>query len=167
MIVPGFSREFPDHLMQKYIPIPETGCWMWNGEWDKYKYGIVRSTKGYVGLAHRVFFAAFKHRIPDGLYVCHRCDVSACVNPDHLFLGTHADNMADCKAKHRARFGERHHFTKLTIDQVKEIRSLEGKLCHREIAKMFGIHKHYVWKIMKGVRWSYDPDAALVKRGES
>lgn len=78
-------------------PIPITGCWLWAGSWDKHKYGRVSGTV----TAHRFFYAYFNGPITNGLHVLHKCDTPACVNPDHLFLGTHQDNMADKMKKKR------------------------------------------------------------------
>lgn len=76
------------------------GCWEWQGGRFNFGYGRAWDGERQV-LAHRLAFALTSGAIPDGLHVLHKCDVPLCVNPAHLFLGTHADNMADKCAKGR------------------------------------------------------------------
>lgn len=72
--------------------------------------------------AHRLAWELTNGPIPEGMHVLHRCDVPHCVNPAHLFLGTHAENMEDMRRKHRHTYGEKNKHAKLTEVQVREIR---------------------------------------------
>lgn len=128
-------------------------CVLWTGFLKPNGYGQ-RMVGGRVILAHRHAWALV-HGDPGALCVCHRCDVRACINVAHLFLGTHADNMADMHAKgrrsHVGAKGERHGRAKLTDDQVREIRaSLESQTV---IARRLGVSQSNVSKIRSGKRW--------------
>jgi hypothetical protein len=90
------QHENPKKLIEdQSTPMAECGCWFWNG--------TLSNGYGKMGrqLAHRLSWEAFNGPIPDGLFVLHKCDTPPCVNPDHLFLGTHGDNVRDCLAKGR------------------------------------------------------------------
>ena len=90
---PRFERNF--------IPVTESGCWLWTGYSRRDGYGYIAHNKRAIG-AHRASWIIYRGDIPEGLHVCHTCDVRDCVNPDHLFLGTASDNMQDCVRKGRS-----------------------------------------------------------------
>ena len=110
--------------------------------------------------AHRFSWELYKGSIPDGdgyhgVCVLHRCDNRACVNPDHLFLGTQADNIRDMirKGRNDDRSGERNFSAKLSQRDVNEIRSLAGRLPQRAIAEKFGVSQSQISHIIRGAGW--------------
>lgn len=134
-------------------PDLNSGCWIWSGSFANNGYGRIDIAGRRVS-AHRLAYEVTFGTIPAGMCVCHRCDTPACVNPDHLFLGSNADNVADKVAKGRTARGEGAGRAKLTEDQVKEIRSLRGTLSQSQIAKHFGIIQPHVSSIMTGRAWA-------------
>ncbi len=97
------SLRLNGHLPER----PEHGCWIFHGAITDVGYGRLWVNK-VRWLAHRFAWTIANGPIPDGKWVLHRCDVRACVRPDHLFLGDHDDNMADMARKGRAANGDRH-----------------------------------------------------------
>jgi predicted XRE-type DNA-binding protein len=131
-------------------PEPNSGCWLWDGTTDDYGYGRIR-VNGYKSRAHRYSFELHYHKVPHGFCVLHRCDMPWCVNPDHLFLGTHRDNIADMVAKKR-NFKISELTTKVTPEQAAAIRQAKGP--QREIAAKYGIAQPTVSAIKTGRRWA-------------
>ncbi len=118
------------------------GCWLWTGAKSTAGYGQLRF-KGKTYIASRLSYQFNVGSIPAGMFVCHRCDNPPCVNPTHLFLGTHTDNMHDCSLKGRCLSprGEAHLKAVLTENQVSAIRTefARGGITKAALARKYGV----------------------------
>lgn len=133
--------------------VPFSTCWYWIGDIDRDGYGKFR-IEGKRKLAHRVSYQMHKGPIPEGLCVCHSCDERLCVNPDHLWLGTNADNTRDMVMKGRGAVGERSGMSKLTKEQVRDIRAKrENGWSYYRIAREFGVNRSTISSIFRGKTW--------------
>ncbi len=135
------------------MPEPNSGCRLWTGG-DVHTFGYGRlKWQGRPQYAHHLQWQRYFGPIPKGAYICHKCDVPACIEPTHLFLGTLRINMDDKVAKRRHRFGERHPRSKLNDDVVRSIRS-----DHRStyaIAEAIGVSQSLVWQVKRGLIWKH------------
>lgn len=131
------------------------GCWEWQGTKLANGYGCLKSG-GKMLKAHRAAWELVNGAISDGMCVCHRCDNPACVRPDHLFLGTNADNMADKVAKGRQPYGERSAQAKITEHDVVDIRTLRAFGARQSaLARAFGVSQQLVSAICNRLVWSH------------
>lgn len=153
---PGPSAQMPlqDRYWRKVVQ-NSSGCWDWSGAIGDT--GYTRIDSNHYG--HRVSYEIHHGPIPPGMYVLHRCDNRRCTNPDHLFIGTHDDNMRDMQSKGRGRwsgvYGERHGGAKLTEAQVIEMRRLHaaGGISQAALARRFGVSQAMVSRIIRRTAW--------------
>lgn len=148
----------------KHVSKDPNGCWNWTGCKNRTGYGgfLVRSNEHRQGrreLAHRVSYELFKGPIPKGKFVCHLCDNTSCVNPDHVWAGTNVDNMGDMKRKGRSNKGESRWNSKLTNYDVKLIRKLYRRRSFEfgcpALAKRFGVSHENIRRALYGVTWKH------------
>jgi len=153
------KQTLEERFLDRCLPEPNSGCWLWGGSWfPKTGYGQIK-VRGKPEGAHRVSWELHCGPVPQGLCVLHKCDVRPCVNPAHLFLGTHRDNTADMFRKRRANtaHSERHGKVKLTAEQVRAIR--ESTRSQREDALAFGVHPSSISLIKAGKNWRHLPNS--------
>lgn len=158
---------FPERFWKR-VNMDGDGCWEWTGGRMATGYGSC-SYNGRAETTHRISWELTYGGIPEGLHVLHRCDNRVCVRPDHLFLGTHQDNMRDMVAKGRNHHpycspdnpshnrGSGHGLSKLTESDVQEIRRLyeTGKWLQRELAEMFGVQRGTISGIVRRRGWKH------------
>lgn len=149
-----------DELLKRVakLPLDKNGCKRWPSNIDSTGYARVKLGR-VQHRAHRAVYEAVNGDVADEVFICHRCDVRDCVNPDHLFAGTHADNMADMKEKGRGRtpskVGERNNSAKLNAQQVLAIRlALNEGRKGSELAREFGVTPTQVSRIKLKKRWT-------------
>jgi hypothetical protein len=120
-------------------------------------------------LVHRAIYALMVHPIPVGAYVCHHCDVPACCNPEHLYVGDQKRNMGDAALRGRMACGPRHgvhthpetHRHKLAPVQVAEIRdALADGMAARQLARQYGVHHKTILDIRHRRSWLCPPPEA-------
>jgi len=134
----------------------EKKCWLWQGAVDGNGYGLFKIASKKATRAHRFAYTTFCGPLKNGELVCHQCDVPRCVNPHHLFKGSHADNVADCVNKNRRRYvrGVAHHSAKLAWPDVIHIRQLAQQgVKQRTIADQYGVSQYNVWSIITNKTW--------------
>jgi len=150
----GTASETEARFFEKVSPEPNTGCWLWTAYTKSAGYGQF----WYLGrwkLAHRASYDMFVGKVPDGVLVCHKCDVPGCVNPDHLFLGTHQDNTDDMVRKGRDFHpkGEDNSSAKLSKLQVAAIR--RDARPQRHIALEYSVSQQLVSQIKTHKVWTH------------
>lgn len=125
-------------------------CWIWSGYCKPDGYGLISKF-----LAHRFSWELHNGPLKTGEWVLHKCDNRPCVNPDHLFVGNHADNTADQVSKDRHVFGSKNGRAKLDESKVRDIHSLlaSGTLSVADIAKLYEVCSSTVYAIKVGTSW--------------
>jgi len=153
---------YPTEIIKRfwnYVIIPNNleNCWIWNGPKNKFGYGIFYYNYNRVK-AHRFIYSCYNGDFDKTLFVCHKCDVPSCINPNHLFLGTPKDNSQDMVDKDRSPRGERSGTSKLTDNDVKQILtdiSLNKYNTILDISKNYNIKSMQIIRILNNQNWKH------------
>ena len=130
-------------------------CWLWTAGLRHFGHGTFW-IDGKNVRAHRWLYEQVKGKIPNGMDLRHTCDEPSCVNPNHLLIGTHADNMRDKVERNRQAKGETNGSAKLTEDNVREIRILKGfGFTGVELAKMYRVSSSNIYSILSSNTWNH------------
>jgi hypothetical protein len=149
------QRDSARRRLLEYREITEAGCWEWTKSKKRLGYGCIKISMRKSATAHRVSYAVFTGtELDEDTVVCHRCDNPACFNPDHLFHGTHADNVRDRVAKGRSATGINNGRSKLTPEKVYEILdALDEGVGVEQIARYYGVDGGVIRDIRIGKTW--------------
>lgn len=141
-------------VLERYMPVTESGCWLFTGMIKDTGYGLITrkiNKKVQYIPAHRAAWIEAYGHIPEGMLVCHKCDVRSYINPSHLFLGSYKDNSQDMKKKGRNRNGVSYGKKggpRLDEQTIKDIRiSLDNGESNRAVARKFNISATHVHNI--------------------
>jgi hypothetical protein len=147
-----------EYRLEKYKKVLENGCWVYTGRVGKSGYGYI-SYKGTQKILHRLVWELTHGTIGTWRQqVCHKCDNRLCYNPDHLFLGTNAENQKDKANKGRAARlqGIKNGRRVLTNEQVLEIRSLyELGMTQADLMRKYGVAQSLIWRIVRRKAWNH------------
>ena len=137
--------------------VPDSsGCHLWRGQHNGLGYGQLTVARKNI-LIHRLVYSLCNGPIGTGMVIRHTCDTPACISPSHLIIGTHTDNARDRVERGQQAVGSRHGMSKLSPEDVREIRKLvtDGDITQLEIANRYGVSRATIYKIVNGLRWSH------------
>lgn len=157
---PVFSPSVLARFWSKVDKGDGVGCWLWTASLNNGGYGQLSLCRRPCP-AHRISYMIANGPIPDGLFVCHRCDVRRCVNPSHLFLGTAQDNIRDMVEKGRnhvipALVGDHSPNSKLKSSDVIAIRRDHAAGASLpELGRRYGVTAQAIWRVVHKINWRH------------
>lgn len=149
----GLTNGKKENKPIRFIKIEKTGCWICTShKLDDKGYPQCKGDKLVVKRLWKEKYGEW----PKGAICCHKCDNTACVNPDHVYPGTRSSNQRDMAIRGRSPWGDRNGMRKLNSKQAVEIYNLKGQMTQKEVAKKFGVSKSNIQAIWSGKTWVRD-----------
>lgn len=150
------EAEFAFRIFKRLV-VDANGCWIWQGASHPFGYGQIRY-KGVLHNVHRLMFIWFVRDLVGDEQSCHKCNVPACCNPDHLYPGTQTENMGQAAREGRFPKGFAHHNSKLNLEQVEQVIALhaEGRSAS-SLGRQFGVNHHTIGRIIQGKTYRRPP----------
>lgn len=140
-----------ERLLKGYEEDQTTGCWNWIKYRDRDGYGNI-AVKSKPMQAHRASYQVFVGPLEPSLFICHTCDNPSCINPDHLYQGTHKQNQKDKQNRQRI-VGEKHPYAKLKDTDILKIRNSD--LSQEKLGKIYNVTQAHVGRIKRNLNWSH------------
>jgi len=152
---PKRSATLIERIMNYYIPEPNSGCWLWEGDKDKRGYPVLAVQTDYKRKMHRIHRVMCEqaHGPLGDLHALHKCDNPYCINPDHLRPGTHQDNMKEAAERARMPRAERHPQTVLNAEKVREIR--QSGMTYSQLSKKYGVAVSCIQAVKQRRTWKH------------
>lgn len=149
------SLDFTEQELLKFVNKTST-CWLWTRSLSD-GYGLIRIGDVTISI-HRYMYTLYHNMIiPDGLLVCHTCDIRHCVKKEHLFLGTYKDNSDDkwLKGRGNPAKGERNRHAVLTENDVREIRKIGHSVPYKDTALIYGVTPEMISYVVRRKNWTH------------
>jgi DNA-directed RNA polymerase specialized sigma subunit len=153
------NKSMLERFEEKFEPVTESGCWIWTASVHGRGYGLfhtgLQRRRGKMEYAHRVSYELYHGVDPADEEVCHKCDVTSCVNPSHLFLGSHQDNMDDMRDKDRF-LNSKERIDTEGQEQAIALRAKGYKM--REIGDILGVSESHASRLSRGLRKHFNKE---------
>jgi len=154
--ITDYKQHIRNNVKEEWCESLQSYCWIWQLACNDSGYGIVRKAQVNTRI-HRIAYAEFIGPIPEGLDICHKCDMPACCNPDHLYPGTEYENMNDMVSRNRQSKGSKRPAHKLLEHQIPIIRQkyATGNYTQKQLAIEYNVSRSLIGCVVTGKLWKH------------